>query len=100
MPKPFNKTTPLGQLMWQHGYTVNSLSHATGINVRIMSDYLAGRREFTPKHLALLVTEFDVPRAVLVGDQPVGHTPANRQIAADVDVTALVKSWVAAGGAA
>ena len=96
MPKPFNKTTPLGQLMWQHGYTVNSLSRHTGINVRILSDYLAARRDFTPKHLAILVAEFDTPRAVLVGDMPVGPTPHNRQIAT-VERGALA-GWLAMEG--
>lgn len=93
MPKPFNKDTPLGQLMWQRGYTVNSLSRATDINVRMLSDYLAARRDFTPRHLAVLIAEFDVPRAVLTGGQPVGPTPTNRQIAVDVDVDALVQAW-------
>lgn len=100
MSRQFNRTTPLGELMWQRGYKVKQLETNTGISYRTISDYLAGRKAIIPKHMAALIAEFDVPRAVLLGEQPVGPIPANRQIAADVDVTALVKSWVAAGGAA
>ena len=91
--RPFNTTTPLGQLMWQRGYTVRAVEQATGISHRVLSDYLASRKPISSKHLAELTAEFNVPRDVLLGTQPVGATPANLQVADKVNVGKLIQGW-------
>lgn len=86
MPKPFNTSTPLGQLMVRDGYSVNSLAHASGVNVRMLSDYLASRRTLSARHMAKFSDLFDVSRDVLLGvvemDQP---EPVERVVELPVD---------------
>ena len=69
--RPFNTSTPLGHLMRDRGYGVNTLSFATGINQRTFSDYLAGRRAIRARHLAILCDLFDVSRDAVTGSAAV-----------------------------
>lgn len=53
MPRGFNRSTPLGALMHENDWSVREMSASTGVNERMMSDYLAGRRPISSKHLVL-----------------------------------------------
>lgn len=67
MARPFNRSTPLGQLMHERGYSVRSLAESTGVNQRTICDYLADRRTILPKHIARFSDEFGVSKEVLLG---------------------------------
>lgn len=41
------------------GWSVKSLASVSGINERMLSDYLAGRRQITSKHLVMLATALE-----------------------------------------
>lgn len=51
MSRPFNTTQPLGKIMFAQRWTVADLAAVTGINSRTISDYLAGRRVISERHL-------------------------------------------------
>lgn len=65
--RPFNTSTPLGQLMQERGLRVKDVGFGTRINQRTLSDYLAGRRPMLSRHLALLSAYLQVSPAVLLG---------------------------------
>ncbi len=92
--RPFNTTTPLGRLMLDRGYGVNTVEQATGINHRTISDYLAGRKAISGRHIATLCEEFQVSKQVLLGDAP-PPVDRNRVIATNVDPAALIAAWQA-----
>lgn len=58
--RPCNTTTPLGRYLVSNNLSSRVLSEVTGINVRTLSDYVAGRKIPTPRHLALLCEALDV----------------------------------------
>lgn len=68
--KPFNRSQPLGKLMFVGGWTVRDLAWACDINDRTISDYLAGRKPFQPHHLTTLADVFGVDPGVLTGEAP------------------------------
>lgn len=43
--RPFNTTTPLGQMMARKGVRVGDMAAVAGIPERHVSDYLAGRKD-------------------------------------------------------
>lgn len=88
--RPFNTSTPLGQLMLQRGYTVKRLETELGIGHRVMSDYLAGRQRISAKHLALLSAEFQVNVAVLTGAEKINTATTPRAPAPVFDGDALI----------
>lgn len=92
MSRQFNTSTPLGQLMWQRGYTVKGLERATGISYRTISDYLAGRKPIIPKHIIEFTAEFNVPREVLLGTQAIGQDP-NRKVTGQIDAAGFLDAW-------
>lgn len=62
MSRPFNRNTPLGELMYVEGWSASEVSAASGIHPRTLSEYLSGRREPLEEHLLALadVLEVDV----------------------------------------
>ena len=92
MSRPFNTTTPLGQLMWQRGYTVKGLEQASGVNQRTISNYLAGRRAIISQHLAAFSIEFNVPREVLLGTEPI-RPDNNRRVTPSIDAGSFLDAW-------
>lgn len=92
MARPFNRSTPIGQLMHQRGYSVRSLAESTGVNQRTICDYLASRRDILPKHLAAFSEEFGVSKEVLLGltTQPVPK-PYRGKKATPADIT---NAWI------
>jgi len=69
MGRPFATHTPLGQLMVEEGWTVGDLSRACGIDTRILSDFLAGRRAIPDHYLEPLADALDVGIEDLLGEQ-------------------------------
>ena len=55
-----SQRTPLGRHIKAEGITVTRLSNVTQIHPRTISDYLAGRRQFNPGHLAKIAEALDV----------------------------------------
>jgi transcriptional regulator with XRE-family HTH domain len=51
MPRPFNTSQPLGQIMQRKNWTAMEVSRATGIHPRTLTDYLAGTKPIQPHHL-------------------------------------------------
>lgn len=49
--RPYNTTMPLGQIMASQGWRMNEFAVASGVHVRTLSDYLAGRRVMLDYHL-------------------------------------------------
>ena len=92
MSRPFNTTTPLGQLMWQRGYTVKGLEQATGISYRTISDYLADRKPMLSQHLVTFTVEFNVPREVLLGTEPI-REDTNRRVTPSIDAGSFLDAW-------
>lgn len=68
MARPFNTSTPLGQFMQSEGYNVMEVSHISGIYVRTLSDYLAGRKPIPDYHLNDLADALGVQPEELVAD--------------------------------
>lgn len=91
--RPFNQSTPLGQILWKRGYTLKRIEAATGIGHRKMSDYLAGREPISPKHMALLSAELDLPREAILGQQ---RDTKDLSHAGKLDTGKLVAGMVAA----
>jgi hypothetical protein len=58
--RPFNTDTPLGRIMWDRGIRVFEIAHATGINARILTEYLANRKTLKGAHLSLVADYLDV----------------------------------------
>jgi hypothetical protein len=58
--RPFNTETPLGRIMWDRGFRVFEVAHATGINARTLTEYLAGRKPLKGSHLSLVADFLDV----------------------------------------
>jgi len=92
MSRPFNTSTPLGQLMWQRGYTVKGLEQAVGISYRTISDYLADRKPILSQHLAAFSTEFNVPRDVRFGLEPI-RQDSNRRVTGSSDAGSFLDAW-------
>lgn len=98
MPRQFNRSTPLGQLMHERGYSVKSLEGSTGISYRTISDYLAGRKTMLPKHIAVFSEEFGVSKDVLLGHATEPKPkPYRGKPATPADITAVWVRKVAEG---
>lgn len=97
MSRPFNRSTPLGELMWQRGYTVKGLEQATGISYRTISDYLAGRKPIISQHIVEFTHEFNVPREVLLGHEPI-RPDTNRAVTGKIDAGSFLDAWKQATG--
>lgn len=52
--RPFNTATPLGKILYDRDIRAFQLAHATGINARTVTEYLAGRKPITRGHRALI----------------------------------------------
>lgn len=50
MPRPFNTSTPLGQIMARKGWSVTELAVVSGIHNVTISAYLSGRKQITAHH--------------------------------------------------
>lgn len=93
--RPFNRSTPLGQILWQRGYTLTKVERNTGISYRTMSDYLAGRKSIIPGHMALLCDELNLSRAQILGEvEPT--VDSNTVPAGKLDTGKLVAGMVGA----
>ena len=68
MSRPFNTSQPLGKIMFAQRWTVTEMSAASSINARTLSDYLAGRRVISERHLMDLADVLDVDPADLIPD--------------------------------
>ena len=57
----FNATaTPLGRVMWDRGIRAYEVAHATGINARTITEYLAARKPMQNGHRALISEYLDI----------------------------------------
>ena len=54
MARAFNTSTKLGKLLQKSGLKKLELGYASGINERILTELLAGRRKFTNSELVRL----------------------------------------------
>lgn len=57
--RPFNRSQPLGQWMWDVGVSQEEVAAVTGINHRVLCDYLAGRQKIRNVHLVRLCALFE-----------------------------------------
>lgn len=82
--RPYNATdTPLGRIMWDRGIRVHEIAHATKINARTLTEYLAARKPMQHGHRALLSDYLDIdprdlayeviPGGTQPGSIPIGH---------------------------
>ena len=60
MSRNFNTSTKLGRLLKESGLKKWELGYGTGINERVLTEMLAGRRGFTNKELTALSAFFKV----------------------------------------
>lgn len=67
--RPFNKTTNLGKIMDYLNVSVRELASRSGVSERLISDYLAGRKEIPAPSLAAFAEVFDVTPDLLTGKQ-------------------------------
>lgn len=59
MARPFNASTPLGQMMRARAMSVQQLQAKTGIHNRTISNYLADREPILGSHLVRLCEALD-----------------------------------------
>lgn len=69
MPRQFNRSTPLGEVLHSRGWRVADLEYASGVLARTISDYLAGRREMPGRHVQAFADALDVDPSVFGGGQ-------------------------------
>lgn len=60
MSRPFNTSTPLGQILLERGLSVRELAEGTGIHSRTLSDYLANRVPILRHHLIEICDALDL----------------------------------------
>lgn len=68
MGRPFATHTPLGQHMVEQGWSVKEFAAASGVDTRIISDFLAGRRTIPDHYLEPIADALDVSVEDLLGE--------------------------------
>lgn len=69
MSRSFCKDWPLGQIMAERGLKLKDLVYRTDIDTRRLSDYLANRVPFQPKHLHILADTLECDVEELLPDE-------------------------------
>lgn len=71
----FNTSTNLGKIMVVRGVTATQTSSETGIHPRTLTEYLAGRKKPTARHLMELAAYLRVKPSRLIDDPSHPSTP-------------------------
>lgn len=69
MGRPFATHTPLGRFMAEQGWSVHEMSTVTGVNARLISDYLAARRPIRDCYLEPFADALEVSIEDLLGQK-------------------------------
>lgn len=65
--RPFPTTQPLGRIAYARGFTLSELANLSGVYVRTLTEYVAGRKPIQPHHLLPLAKALGVSEKELLG---------------------------------
>ena len=66
--------TALGQIMDEQGRKAKDVAYLSNIHPRILTEYLAGRKGYSAKHLAALSRLLEVDPEEILADDPVRNS--------------------------